>query len=233
MDAVLGRLMLAFDGFDLPEPMRTRLSTRPAAGISLFRHVNVESPPQLRDLTDAIQALAPDGLPFLIAADQETGQLVGLGAASTPFAGAMALGAVGDAGLAERVGAAVGRELRAAGVNVNYAPVCDLATDPANPGLGVRSFGDDPERAGELVAAFVRGHAASGVATTLKHFPGIGALGGDTHHELVAVDADADHASGARARAVPPRHRGRCGDGHVRPRGGAGARRPARPSGDR
>jgi len=182
-----------------------RLGTRPAAGISLFRHVNVQGPAQLRTLTDAIQALAPEGLPFLIAADQETGQLVGLGADSTPFAGAMALGAVGDADLAERVGAAVGRELRAAGVNVNYAPVCDLATDPANPGLGVRSFGDDPERAGELVAAFVRGHAASGVASTLKHFPGIGALAGDTHHELVAVDADADTL---RRRELVPFRRG-------------------------
>jgi len=205
MEAILGQLMLAFDGFDLPEPMRTRLSTRPAAGISLFRHVNVESPAQLRALTEAIQALAPGGLPFLIAADQETGQLVGLGADSTPFAGAMALGAVADAELAERVGAAVGLELRAAGVNVNYAPVCDLATDPANPGLGVRSFGDDPERAGALVAAFVRGHASSGVATTLKHFPGIGALAGDTHHELVAVDADADTL---RRRELVPFRRG-------------------------
>ena len=75
---------------------------------------------------------------------------------------------------------------------MNYAPVCDLATDPANPGLGIRSFGDDPELAGRLVAAFVRGHASSGVAATLKHFPGIGAVAADTHHGLVAVDADAD-----------------------------------------
>jgi beta-N-acetylhexosaminidase len=202
--AVLGRLMLAFDGPTLPGPMATRLRGRPAAGVTLFRHANVESPSQLRSLADAIQALAPVGMPFLVAVDQEGGQLVGLGAASTPFAGAMALGAAADTDLAERVGAATGRELRAAGVNVNYAPVCDLATDPANPGLGVRSFGDDPELAGRLVAAVVRGHAASGVATTLKHFPGIGAVAADTHHGLVGVDVDADIL---RARElVPFRH---------------------------
>jgi beta-N-acetylhexosaminidase len=189
---VLGQLMLAFDGMTLPEPMRRRLHERPAAGVTLFRHANVSEPEQLRELTDAIQRLAPADLPFLVAIDQEGGQLAGLGAASTPFPGAMALGAVGDADLAERVGAAIGRELRAAGVNVNYAPVCDLATNPANPALGVRAFGDDPEPAGELVAAFVRGLASSGVAATLKHFPGMGEIGADTHHGSVATSVDAE-----------------------------------------
>src|SRR6187402_3318251 len=156
-EAVLGQLMLAFDGLTLPEPMLRRLRDRPAAGVTLFRHANVGDPGQLRELTDAIQRLAPSGAPFLIGLDQEGGQLSALGAASTQFAGAMALGAADDEDLAERVGTAVGRELRAAGANVNYAPVCDLATNPANPALGVRAFGDEPERAAVLVAAFARG----------------------------------------------------------------------------
>jgi beta-N-acetylhexosaminidase len=201
MDAVLGQLMLAFDGLTLPEPMAARLRDRPAAGVTLFRHANVRDPAQLRELTDALQGLAPSGSPFLIAVDQEGGQLNGLGAASTPFAGAMALAAVGDEDLAERVGEATGRELRAAGVNVNYAPVCDLATNPANPALGVRAFGDDPELAARLVAAFVRGHTASGVATTLKHFPGMGEIVADTHHGLVATAVSADQL---RARELLP-----------------------------
>jgi beta-N-acetylhexosaminidase len=190
VESVLGRLMLAFEGHTLPGPMAQRLRERPAAGITLFRHTNVRDPHQLRDLTDALQGLAPPGLPFLVAIDQEGGQLLGLGAASTPFAGAMALGAVGDDDLAERVAAALGRELRATGVNVNYAPVCDLATNPANPGLGVRAFGDDPELAARLVAATVRGLAASGVAATLKHFPGIGEAGTDTRHGATVVPGD-------------------------------------------
>lgn len=199
--AVLGQLMLAFDGTTMPEPMARRLRDRPAAGVTLFRHANVDDPGQLRELTDSIQRLAPADLPFLIAVDQEGGQLNGLGAASTPFAGAMSLGAVGDEDLAERVGAAIGRELRAAGVNVNYAPVCDLATSPANPGLGVRAFGDDPERAAGLVAGFVRGLAASGVAATLKHFPGMGDISADTHHGSVAANVDVDTM---RARELVP-----------------------------
>ena len=201
MNAVLGQLMLAFDGLTLPEPMAARLRDRPAAGVTLFRHANVGDPGQLRELTDAIQRLAPSDLPFLIAVDQEGGQLAALGAASTPFAGAMALAAVGDEDLAERVGSAIGRELRAAGVNVNYAPVCDLATNPANPALGVRALGDDPELAAKLVAAFVRGSEASGVAATLKHFPGMGEIVADTHHGMVATAVDAEQL---RARELAP-----------------------------
>ena len=186
-EAALGHLMLAFDGLELPEPMRRRLTDRPAAGVTLFRHRNVESAAQVRRLTDAIQACAPEGPPFLIAIDQEGGQLLGLGDGSTPFPGNMALGAAGDPDLTRRVAAAIGRELRAAGVNVNYAPVADLATNPANPALGVRSFGDDPAIVATHVAAFVSGLTSAGVAATLKHFPGKGDAGVDTHHELATI----------------------------------------------
>jgi beta-N-acetylhexosaminidase len=186
--AALGRLMLAFDGHDLPEPMRRRLASAPAAGISLFRFRNVASVAQVRDLVAAVQSVAPPDEPFLVAIDQEGGQLRGLGPGSTPFPGSMALGAAGDAQLTRRVGQAIGRELRAVGVNVNYAPVADLATNPRNPSLGVRSFGDDPAAVAEHVAAFVEGLEAAGVASTLKHFPGKGDAGVDTHHEIARVD---------------------------------------------
>jgi beta-N-acetylhexosaminidase len=101
----------------------------------------------------------------------------------------MALGAVADEDLAERVGAATARELRALGVNVDYAPVCDLATNPDNPALGIRCFGDDPEQVGRLAAATVRGLQGEGVAATVKHFPGLGDAPVDTHHELAVVRA--------------------------------------------
>lgn len=186
-DTILGHLMLAFDGLELPEPMRRRLTERPAAGVTLFRHRNVESPAQVRRLTDAIQACAPAGRPFLIAIDQEGGQLLGLGAGSTPFPGNMALGAADDPDLTGRVAMAIGRELLAVGVNLDYAPVADLATNPANPSLGVRSFGSDPARVAAHVAAFVSGLESVGVAATIKHFPGKGDAGVDTHHQLATV----------------------------------------------
>jgi beta-N-acetylhexosaminidase len=78
------------------------------------------------------------------------------------------------------------------GVTVNYAPVCDLATNPRNPAVGIRSFGDDPTAVGELVAAAVRGLQSAGVAAGLKHFPGIGDVADDTHHRLAVLAADLD-----------------------------------------
>jgi beta-N-acetylhexosaminidase len=190
--SALGLLMLAFAGTTLPAPMRERLAGQPAAGVTLFRYLNVGGAAQLRALTDDIQRLAPDGLPFLVALDQEGGQLAALGPDATPFAGPMALGAIGDADLARRVAEAIGRELRSVGVNVNFAPVCDLATNPDNRSLGVRCFGDDPDRVAPLVAATVEGLAAAGVAATLKHFPGGGEAAADPHHELPIVRASAE-----------------------------------------
>jgi beta-N-acetylhexosaminidase len=195
------RLMLAFSGHHLPDDTRARLAVRRPAGVTLFRFLNVADAHQLRALTDEVQALAPPGRPFVIAIDHEGGQLIGLGADATPFAGNMALGAAGDAGLARRVAAAIGRELRAVGVNVDYAPVCDLATNPRNPALGIRCFGDDPGAAATLVAATVRGLHDAGVASGLKHFPGGGEASADPHLGLPLIERD---RAGFMARELEP-----------------------------
>jgi len=184
----LARLMVAFVGTELPPMAARRINEQGVAGVTLFRANNIVDPPQVRRLTAAIQEARSTGAPpLLIAADQEGGQLIGLGNGTTPFAGAMALGATGDEQLAERVAGATARELRALGVNVNYAPVCDVANNPANPALGIRSFGDDPEAVGKLAAATVRGLQDDGVAATAKHFPGAGDTAADPHHELPLV----------------------------------------------
>jgi beta-N-acetylhexosaminidase len=184
----LARLLIAFTGTELPRSAARRINERGVAGVTLFRVHNVVDPPQIRRLTAAIQEARPAGAPLLlIAADQEGGQLIGLGEGTTQFAGAMALGAAGQAQLAMRVAGATARELRALGVNVDYAPVCDLADNPANPALGIRSFGDDPEAVGRLAAATVRGLQDEGVAATAKHFPGAGDTTADPHHELPLV----------------------------------------------
>ena len=90
----LGSLMLAFEGTALPGDVAARLASAPSAGITLFRFANVASPGQVRELTDAIRRAS--AAPPLIGADQEGGQFLGLGDGTTPFAGNMALGAVGD-----------------------------------------------------------------------------------------------------------------------------------------
>ena len=183
-------LLLAFEG---PSPRRATLdlvAEGAVPGVTLFRYANVESAAQVGELTTRLEAANPSDLPLLVAADQETGQLMGLGDDTTPFPGAMALGAVGDADLAERVAFAVATEARAMGVTVVYAPVCDLATRSANPSSGTRAFSDDPRLAADLVAATVAGHARAGVAAVAKHFPGQGEAETDPHHELPLLDLD-------------------------------------------
>jgi beta-N-acetylhexosaminidase len=200
--AILGRVMLAFEGEVLPARIAERLAAAPAAGMSLFRFHNVRSPGQVLELTSAFNragAASPHAAPaetspgspspMLVAADQEGGQFLALGEGPTAFAGNMALGAVDDEALTERVGRAIGTEARAMGVNVVYAPVLDLATDPANPALGIRSFGDSPAAVARHGAAMVRGLQAAGVAATVKHAPGMGHISSDTHHGLAVVEA--------------------------------------------
>ncbi|MEW6224404.1 MAG: glycoside hydrolase family 3 N-terminal domain-containing protein [Chloroflexota bacterium] len=202
---IRGRLMLAFPGTTPSAEAERRLRSAPAAGLTLFRYHNVETPGQVRELVAAWQRAAAafavgsgggdgpggDGRgPLLVAADQEGGQLQGLGDGTTPFPGAMALGATFEPELAERVGRATGAELLAMGVNVAYAPVCDLASNPANLGLGIRSFGDDPAAVAAFVGATVRGLRAAGVAVAAKHFPGLGEADQDSHHALPTLAHD-------------------------------------------
>jgi len=192
LDRAVGqKLMVAFVGTEPDEGILKAVREWGVGGITLFRALNVESPAQVRRLTTALQAAAAEAgqPPLLIAADQEGGQLVAIGG-TTPLPGNMALGATGSADLARRAGEVLGRELAAMGVNVNYAPVCDVNSNPRNPVIGVRSFGEDPAEVARLGAAMVEGLQSAGVAATAKHFPGHGDTEADSHFDLPVVHHD-------------------------------------------
>lgn len=188
-DSIGYKLMLAFAGRMPPPRILDWIATRRVGGFSLFRPHNYDSPAQVRELTTTLQraASAAGQPPLLIATDQEGGQLTAMGAGTTQFAGNMALGATGDPELARRVGRAIGLELAAMGINVNYAPVLDLNSNPRNPSLGIRAFGDAPALAGALGAAMVEGVQSAGVAATLKHFPGKGEAAVDSHYQMPVI----------------------------------------------
>jgi beta-N-acetylhexosaminidase len=181
--AVGQKLLLSFEGTEPSPEVLTTIRRQHIGGVTLFRAANVESPAQVRELTAALQRVAGASgqPPLLIATDQEGGQLMAI-SGTTLFPGNMALGATGFTELARRTGQALGRELAAMGVNVNYAPACDVNSNPQNPVIGIRSFGEDPARVAQMCAAMVKGLQEAGVAATAKHFPGHGDASGDSHY---------------------------------------------------
>ncbi len=191
-EAVLGQLLPAFDGIEAPGWLLRRIAAGHAHGVTLFLRANAADADGLSRLTEQLHSAAPGHLPLLIGADQEGGQLVGLGHHTTRFPGAMALGAADDEALTEAVGEATARELRALGITVNYAPVCDVAVEPGNVSLGTRAFGSDPAAIGRHAAALTRGLQIGGVVATPKHFPGFGAVDVDPHFALAVIDRDID-----------------------------------------
>ena len=149
-------------------------------------------------LDDRLQSSAR--VPLLIAADLETG--LGMRFAdTTDWPWPMAVAATGDPSLAERQGRIVGEEARAVGVNQIYAPVADVNTDPQNPTINVRSYGEDPADVARFVAAFVRGAQAAGVVATAKHFPGHGDTRTDSHRSLPVLS---ETAEGIDRQDLPP-----------------------------
>jgi len=145
---------------------------------------NTRDPHQIADLSNGIQKASlgqPRGLPVLVATDQEHGIVCRIGAPATLFPGAMAIGAGGSRADARTLGRISGAELRAMGVNQDYSPDADVNVNPANPVIGVRSFGADPDAVAGLVAAEVKGYQRSRVAATAKHFPGHGDTAVDSH----------------------------------------------------
>jgi beta-N-acetylhexosaminidase len=129
--------------------------------------------------------------PLLIAADFERGlsmRLVG----ATAFPAAMAFGAAGDKKLARQFGRISAIESRAIGVEWNWFPIADVNSNPANPIIDTRSFGEDPALVSEMVAAYIEGARSEGLLTTAKHFPGHGDTDTDSHLTLARVPATMD-----------------------------------------
>ncbi len=180
-----GRLvMVDIAGRSLDADTAAFLRRERIRGVCLFRK-NLGSEAEIRRLCADLREAMGEGA--LIAIDQEGGAVVR--ATSLPQApSAMALGAAASPALAQQVGAAVARGLRHLGINWNFAPVLDVNSNPANPVIAERSFGEDPHRVAELAGAWMRGALAQGVACCVKHFPGHGDTHMDSHHALPVVD---------------------------------------------
>ncbi|PKO00302.1 MAG: glycoside hydrolase family 3 [Chloroflexi bacterium HGW-Chloroflexi-4] len=189
VDLIGQKLLLAFQGKQFTPEMAQSLASYKPGGVTFFRSFNIGNPEQVKKLVSDLQNHAHNlGLPpLLIGTDQEGGQLMAVGEGTTPLPGNMALGAAGSTKLARRTGEVLGRELAAMGINMNYAPCCDVNVNPRNPVIGTRSFGEDPKQVALMAAAMVEGIQSQGVAAVAKHFPGHGDTSADSHLGLPSL----------------------------------------------
>ena len=145
-------------------------------GVVYFRWTDSfdQGPQQLARLSNGLQQAALSsgaGIGLMVTTDQEQGPSSRFGPPATQFPGAMALGATGDLDAARRASAITGAELAAVGINLDFAPDADVNVNPANPVIGVRSFGSDPARVARFVASQVDGYQRdAGITACVKHF---------------------------------------------------------------
>ena len=164
---------------------------------SFTMSVHVDGPFLLRtepyEVAELLNRLQRESkLPLLFAADFERGlsnRLLG----ATVFPHAMAFGADGNVEDAETFGLITGHEARAIGVHWNFFPDADVNSNPANPIINTRSFGEDPKQVGDLVTAYIKGAHEAGMLTTVKHFPGHGDTATDSHLGVASVNGDRAH----------------------------------------
>lgn len=186
-----------YDGETLPDYMHDYLQ-RGLAGVILFRRnltfagdqVDVEALCAHTASVHSAGAVQHTQLPVVCSVDQEGGAVQRLKAPFTVFPPMRTLAAKGDLQLLRRVGQQLGRELRAAGFNLNYAPVLDVDTNPDNPIIGNRSFARDPHEAATYAGALLAGMQAAGVLGCGKHFPGHGDTDADSHLALPVLRHD-------------------------------------------
>jgi beta-N-acetylhexosaminidase len=157
------------------------------SSVGLFGR-NIVDPEQLAALTARLRAERDD---VLVAIDEEGGDVTRLEVnQGSSFPGNYALGSVDDVELTRAVARELGRRLAACGVDLNWAPSADVNSNAANPVIGVRSFGADPDLVARHTVAYVDGLQGVGVAACTKHFPGHGDTSVDSHHALPRIDVD-------------------------------------------
>lgn len=177
--------MIGFNGKIVDDTLKKLIQDYYVGGIVLFER-NIESPEQIADLTNHIQSLSKT--PLFIAVDQEGGRVIRLKEPFTQFGTPTLFAKVNSPKLTFEAYYAMALELRAVGINFNFAPVVDVNTNPENPVIGDRAFGQDPETVSRIASGAIRGLQRGGVIACAKHFPGHGDTKADSHLELPIIN---------------------------------------------
>ncbi|MBW5445016.1 beta-N-acetylhexosaminidase [Cohnella sp. CFH 77786] len=184
----IGQLfMCGFAGTEPDEGILELIRKYGIGGVIYFRR-NLKDAAQVAALSERLQAAAKT--PLFLSIDQEGGMVVRLEEGVTVMPGAMAQGAADDERLTFEAAKQAAAELRAIGINMNFAPCLDVNNNPRNPVIGVRSYGEDPAQVARLGSEAAAGYQSGGVAAVAKHFPGHGDTASDSHYELPVVPHD-------------------------------------------
>ncbi|MDI3477130.1 MAG: beta-N-acetylhexosaminidase [Thermoanaerobacterium sp.] len=181
-------LMVGFPSPTYDDHVEKLVSEYKIGNIILFSR-NVKGKEQLQNLCNNIQMniIKHTGIPALVAIDQEGGMVTRIYKDATYLPGNMAIAATNEVENAYKIGEIAGKELRALGININFAPVLDINNNLSNPVIGVRSYGENPEKVAEFGINYIKGLQKENVIATAKHFPGHGDTSVDSHLDLPLV----------------------------------------------
>lgn len=178
---------------EVTEKMRKNLEEYKPGGVIFFSY-NLKNRTQVKEMISDMQKNAE--IPLFIAVDEEGGSVARIANSknmqTTKFPAMAEIGKTGDSKNAYHVGETIGKEICELGFNLDFAPVADINTNAENTEIGNRSFGSEPKTVADMVSQEVKGLQAQGVSATLKHFPGQGQCGEDTHKGYVELNATID-----------------------------------------
>lgn len=183
-------LVVGLAGAELTARERAAIADGSRGGVVFFRRNVGGGPRGVAALSAAVRDAAPADLPPLVAIDQEGGRVARLGEPFLKLPPMRSLGDLGDAAFTATVAEAHGRELRAVGVTMSFAPVADVHTREDNPIIGDRAFATTPDGVAAMAGAWADGLSREGLLTCAKHFPGHGDTTVDSHLALPRVDRD-------------------------------------------
>lgn len=190
LEQLAGRVMVCgFPGVETPPEIRSWLADDSVAGVILFKR-NIDDLQQTGELITSCTETEDPALPVLVCVDQEGGRVARFGDPIVQLPAMRKLAEAADLGLTTAAGTVLARQLRALGVNLDFAPVLDVDTNPRNPIIGDRAFGSTPEVVIEHALAFADGLHTGGVLSCGKHFPGHGDTDVDSHLALPILRHD-------------------------------------------
>jgi beta-N-acetylhexosaminidase len=181
-----GVIVCGFEGLEAPSEIQRWIASELVAGLILFKR-NIADIEQTRSAISAARERNAGALPILISVDQEGGRVARLGEPILRLPPMRTLAQASDPDLTRDAARILGRQLRALGFNLDFAPVLDVDTNPNNPVIGDRSFGNEPDQVIEQALAFAEGLHAGGLLSCGKHFPGHGDTDLDSHLALPAL----------------------------------------------